>query len=133
MSKYWCIPPQIYKELDREFNFYFDPCPYPFVRDGIEAEWGKMNWVNPPFRKEDAVNGHGPTAFVRKAIEEQKKGKSSVLILPVVAMLNLLFEAKAEVRPMGRIRWIHAETGEAWKNPTNNALFILRGKKEVEI
>ncbi len=74
-------------------------------------------------------NGHGPTAFVRKALEEQKKGKTSVLILPVLSLLNMLFDAKAEIRPVGRVRWVHAETGEKWKQPSNCALFILRGKK----
>lgn len=79
----------------------------------------------------DAINGHGPTAFVRKAIQEQKKGKTSVLILPVLSLLNMLFEAKAEIRPVGRVKWIHAETGEQWKQPSNCALFILRGEKNA--
>ena len=128
-SEFWLIPKEIYKPLDREFKFDFDPCPYPYKRDGIDIEWGKVNWVNPPFRAKDAKNGHGPTAFVRKAIEEQKKGKTSVLILPVLSMLNMLFEAKAEVRSCGRVAWINAKTGEKWKAPSNCALFILRGKE----
>ncbi|KKN40006.1 hypothetical protein LCGC14_0737770 [marine sediment metagenome] len=128
-SKFWLIPKEIYEPLKKEFKFDFDPCPYPFFKDGIEAEWGKVNWINPPFRAKDAINGHGPTAFVRKAIEEQKKGKTSVLILPVLSLLNMLFDAKAEIRPVGRVKWIHAETGEKWKQPSNCALFILRGNK----
>ncbi len=127
-SKFWLIPPEIYEPLNKEFKFDFDPCPYPFVEDGIKAKWGKSNWVNPPFRAADAINGNGPTAFVRKALEEQKKGKTTVLILPVLSLLNMLFEAKAEIRPVGRVKWIHAETKEKWKNPSNCALFILRGK-----
>ncbi len=131
-SKFWCIPKEIYEPLDKEFKFDFDPCPYPFKKDGIEAEWGKSNWVNPPFRAADAINGNGPTAFVRKAIEEQKNGKTSVLILPVLSMLNMLFEAKAEIRSCGRVSWIHAETGEKWKSPSNCALFILKGKEKIK-
>ncbi len=127
-SKYWLIPKEIYEPLNKEFKFDFDPCPYPFKRDGIEIEWKKVNWINPPFRARDAINSHGPTAFVRKAIEEQKKGKTSVIILPVLSLLNMLFEAKAEIRSVGRVKWIHAETGEKWKRPSNCALFILRGK-----
>ena len=77
-SHSWLIPPELYEKWDNEFHFDFDPCPYvpnkEDVIDGIDLEWGKVNWVNPPFRKDDAVNGHGPTAFVRKAIEEKKKG-----------------------------------------------------------
>ena len=129
-SKFWIIPPEIYGPLNKEFGFDFDPCPYPFLEDGITKDWGKVNWVNPPFRRADAMNGHGPTAFVRKAIEEQKKGKTSVLILPVLSLLNMLFEAKAEIRSMGRVKWVHAKTGKIWKQPSNCALFILRGKKD---
>ena len=131
-SEFWLVPPEIYNPLDQEFKFDFDPCPYPFVKDGItEVEWGKVNWINPPFRAKDAKNGNGPTAFVRKAIEEQKKGKTSVLILPVLSLLNMLFEAKAEIRSVGRVKWINAKNGERWKAPSNCAVFILRGKKEV--
>ena len=126
-SRFWLVPPEIYEPLHKEFGFDFDPCPFPFLTDGIMARWGNVNWINPPFRARDAMNNHGPTAFVRKAIEEQKKGKTSVIILPVLSLLNMLFEAGAEVRSMGRVKWIHAETGERWKQPSNCALFILKG------
>ena len=128
-SKFWLIPPEIYKRLDAEFHFDFDPCPYPFVRDGIDIDWGGANWVNPPFRSKDAINGHGPTAFVRKAIEEQKKGKTSVIIVPVQSYVNMMFEAGAECRPAGRVRWLEADTGQPCKSPGTNSIFILRGKK----
>ncbi len=131
-SRFWLIPKDIYGPLNKEFKFDFDPCPYPFVRDGIDGiDWGKSNWVNPPFRTKDAINGHGPTAFVRKAIEEFKKGKTSVLILPVQSYVNLLLEAGAELRPCGRVKWIDAITGKPYPTPSNNALFILKPKKEV--
>jgi hypothetical protein len=129
-SKFWLIPKDIYEKLNAEFRFDFDPCPYPFVRDGIEIDWGQSNWVNPPFRSKDAINGHGPTAFVRKAIEENKKGKGSVIIAPVQSYVNMLLEAGAELRPVGRVRWLEADTGQPCKSPSTNALFILRGKKE---
>lgn len=128
-SRFWIIPKEIYEPLDKEFKFDFDPCPYPFVRDGIDIEWGNVNWVNPPFRAKDSINAHGPTAFVRKAIEEQKKGKTSVLILPVNSFINMLLEANAEMRPIGRVKWIDARTKEPMPNPSTNALFILRGLK----
>ena len=125
-SKFWLIPPEIYDPLNKEFKFDFDPCPYPFKRDGIGIDWGKSNWVNPPFRKIDSINGHGPTAFVRKAIEEFKKGKTSVIILPVQSYVNMLLEAGAELRPAGRVRWLDAITGKPYHAPGHNALFILR-------
>lgn len=128
-SRYWLVPPELYKKLDDEFHFDFDPCPYPFRRDGTEIEWGNVNWVNPPFRAKDAINDKGPTAFTRKAIEEYKKGKTSVLILPVQSYVNMLLEAGAEARPIGRVRWLEADTGQPCKAPSTNALFVLRGKK----
>jgi hypothetical protein len=129
-SRYWLIPQEIYKPLDAEFHFDFDPCPYPFVRDGIDIDWGQSNWVNPPFRSKDAMNGHGPTAFVRKAIDENVRGgKGSVLILPVQGYVNMLLAAGAEARAVGRVRWVNAITGKLDPNPSNNALFILRRKQ----
>ena len=127
-SRFWLVPPEIYEPLDQEFHFDFDPCPYPYEKDGIEIDWGQFNWVNPPFRRKDSINGHGPTAFVRKAIEEQKKGKTSVLILPVQSYVTMLLEAGVEIRPVGRVRWIDANTGNRSKTPSTNALFILKGK-----
>ena len=131
-SRFWLIPPEVYNPLAKEFDFDFDPCPYPYKRDGIDLDWGRVNWVNPPFRKKDAMNDHGPTAFVRKAIEEQKKGKTSVLILPVQSYVNLLLEAGAELRPAGRVKWIDAISGKRDPSPSNNALFILRPQNKFD-
>jgi hypothetical protein len=129
-SHSWLIPPDIYSTLDSEFHFDFDPCPYvpnkEDVIDGIDLEWGKVNWVNPPFRKDDAVNGHGPTAFVRKAIEEKKNGKTSVLILPVQSYVNMLLLENAELRPVGRVAWLNGKDPSVRFAPSTNALFILR-------
>ena len=128
IGQYWLTPPDLFKKLDDEFHFNFDPCPYPYQRDGCEIEWGTSNYVNPPFRKKDAMNGHGPTAFVRKAIEENKKGKQSVLIIPIQSYVNLLLEAGAEMRSMGRVKWIDGISGKACTGPSSVSLFILRGK-----
>jgi hypothetical protein len=64
---------------------------------------------------------------VRKAITEQKLGKSSVLVIPTRSYVNLLLEAGAELRSAGRVRWLDTETGEAWKSPVSITTFILRG------
>ena len=128
MNRYWLTPPDIYKKLDSEFNFDFDPCPCPRPEsyNSLEIPWGKSNYVNPPFRKHDGVNGLGPTAFVRKAIQEQKRGNSSVLLLPVQSYVMLLAQAGAEIRSAGRVRWLEAGTGQPCKNPSPICTFILK-------
>lgn len=121
---YWLTPPELYAKLDAEFHFDFDPCHYPSDFNGLTVAWGKMNYVNPPFRKKDG----SPTAFVRKAIEENKKGKGVVLTLPCQSYVNLLLEAGAECRSLGRVRWLSTLDGSPMKSPSPITAFILRPK-----
>lgn len=129
-SRYWLTPPSIFTKLNEEFRFDFDPCPCPRPEgyNSLIIEWGQSNYVNPPFRKHDGVDGQGPTAFVHKAIEENKKGKTVVLMLPVQSYVNLLLEAGAELRSMGRVKWLEADTKEPMKGPSPICCFILKGK-----
>lgn len=131
-KRYWLMPPDQYNALDEEFNFDFDPCPYPRPEafNGLEVAWGERNFVNPPFRRADGVNGAGPTAFVRKAIAEQQQGRTSVLVIPTQSYVNLLLEAGAELRSMGRIRWLEVESKEPTPSPSPITAFILRGKRD---
>lgn len=48
---YWLTPPDIMQKLQEEFNFNFDPCPFPKPNDfdGLRTEWGTRSYVNPPF------------------------------------------------------------------------------------
>jgi len=128
MARFWITPPELYKKLDDEFHFDFDPCPYPRSDDynSLNLPWGHMNYCNPPFRKKDG-NIHGPTAFVRKAIAEQAKGKSTVLLIPAQSYINLLLEAGAELRPAGRTRFLEVESREPLKSPSPTIIVILRG------
>ena len=126
-SRYWLTPPDLYAALDAEFRFDCDPCPCPLPEgyDGLKVPWGKRNYVNPPFRRKDGRTG-GPTAFVRKAIEEQQRGNTSVLLIPAQSYVNLLIEAGAELRSAGRVRWLEAETKEPMSNPSQILCAILR-------
>ena len=126
-ENHWLTPPNVFKKLDDEFHFNFDPCPYPKPEtyNGLDVEWGTSSYCNPPFHK---MNGIGPTAFMRKAIEENKKGKSVVLVAPTQSYVNLMLEAGAELRSMGRIRWLHTETKEPCKDPSPITAFVLKGR-----
>ena len=89
-----------------------------------------MNYVNPIFRRKDSDNQYGPTAFVRKAIEQQKKGRSSFLTIPTQSYVNLLLEAGAELRSLGRIKWLEVDTKEPMKSPSPITGFYLKGHKQ---
>ena len=127
-DRYWLTPPSIYLPLHQEFRFDFDPCPCPRPEgyDSLQDTWGRMNYVNPPFRPADGVNGKGPTAFVRKAIAEHKEGRGSVLLIPTQSYVNLLLEAGAEMRSMGRVKWLEASTGLPMTGPSPITAFVLR-------
>lgn len=77
---HWATPKEWYDNLDAEFHFDFDPCPLHHditLWDGLKVHWGRRNFVNPPYSRKLKE------AFILKAIEEQRKGNLSVLLLPV--------------------------------------------------
>ena len=125
---YWLTTPQLYKALDAEFHFDFDPCPYPRAEgyNSLVLPWGRSNYVNPPFCAADAPFG-GPSAFARKAAKEAEDGKTSVFVLSVPNAVGILLEAGAEVRFGGNVRWIDTETGEPCGVARKQAILVLRG------
>lgn len=112
---YWLTPPELYARLDAEFHFDFDPCPYPKPEgfDGLTCEWGQRNYVNPPFGSIiHQGKKKGPTAWVRKAIIEQRKGKLVVLVYPVDKWILMLVAgegATSRVRNLGDVKWHSTE------------------------
>lgn len=129
---YWLTPADLYATLQAEFAFDFDPCPFPLPEsfDGLTCDWGASNYVNPPFGSiiHDGKK-KGPTAWVRKAITESKKGKRVVLVYPVDKWILMLLEAGAEVRNLGDVKWLATEDGSAGKGTGRHiACFILEGK-----
>lgn len=86
---HWATPKELYKDLDKEFNFDFDPCPYQHdltAWNGLKISWGQRNFVNPPYSRKLK------NAFVGKAIQELKNGKLSVLLLPVSTSTKLFHD-----------------------------------------
>lgn len=130
---YWLTPPELYGRLDAEFSFDFDPCPCPLPKgfDGLTCEWGRSNYVNPPFGSIiHQGKKKGPTAWVRKAIEEWKKGKRVVLVYPVDKWVLMLMRAilgdHAHVRNLGDVRWLATEDRSTGKGTGRHiACFIL--------
>jgi len=128
----WLTPPELYRQLNDEFAFTFDPCPYPKPEgfDGLDAEWGESNYVNPPF----GVVLHegkkkGATAWARKCIEESKKGKKVVMAYPIDKWVLMLLEAGAKVRNLRDVKWIATEDGSVGPGTGRHiACFILDGE-----
>jgi hypothetical protein len=131
---YWLTPPELYRQLNDEFAFTFDPCPYPKPDnfDGLDAEWGESNYVNPPF----GVVLHkgkkkGATAWARKCIEESKKGKKVVMVYPIDKWVLMLLEAGAKVRNLRDVKWIATEDGSVGPGTGRHiACFVLDGEKQ---
>ncbi len=119
-------------ELHKEFNFDFDPCPYPKPEgfDGLRCEWGRRNYVNPPFGSYvDPIDGKkkGPTAWAKKCIEEYKKGKLVVLVYPIDKWVLMMLETiGASVRNLKDIHWCSIEDGSPGPGTGRHvAMFIL--------
>ena len=103
----YATPPELYAKLNLVHNFDFDPCPYneeEILIDGLKVEWGKSNFVNPPYTQKLKE------AFIIKAIDEQKKGNKSVFLIPVSTSTKLFHDhikpnAKEIIFLKGRIKF----------------------------
>ena len=130
----WQTPPELYDELNNEFGFDFDPCPLFAEFDGLNIKWGKRNFVNPPYSRKLK------DAFVIKAIEESKRGKLCVCLLPVSTSTILFHEHiqpnASEIRfSKGRVRFIGVNTfGEKVSNKAgmHDSMIVIFGKEKCQ-
>lgn len=70
----WNTPKSLYNQLNDEFCFDFDPCPENHKFDGLIIEWGRVNFVNPPYSQ--------LSAWLKKGYEEWQKGKTVIFLIP---------------------------------------------------
>ena len=131
----WKTPPYIYDPLDLEFDFNFDPCPHNHdlnLWDGLEIDWKERSFINPPYNKKDK------SVFIRKAIEESKKGKLCVMLIPVVTSSKIFHEEilpnATEIRYVkGRIKFLELIDGELVKPKSggrhDSMIVIFDGRK----
>ena len=132
----WKTPDYFYNELNNEFDFNFDPCPYQHDTNkwnGLEIEWKDRNFINPPYSR------ILKEAFVKKAIQESKKGKLCVMLLPVSTSTRLFHDFilpnKKEIRFIdGRIKFSGINTkGEYVNNKSgmhDSMIVIFDGNKK---
>lgn len=134
---YWLTPDKLMNELNERFNFNFDACPHPKLDnfDGLSCEWGESTYVNPPFGSiihkgigDKVHKKKGPTAWARKAIEENKKGKRVVMVYPIDKWVLMLIKAGARIENLGDVKWCSIEDGKPGKGTGRHiAMFILEG------
>jgi hypothetical protein len=85
----WATPRSFYNKLDARFNFDFDPCPFHNdidKFDGLNCEWGKRNFVNPPYSRKLKER------FVSMALEQSQDGKMSAILIPVSTSTRLFHD-----------------------------------------
>jgi site-specific DNA-methyltransferase (adenine-specific) len=123
----WETPKNLYEKLNKEFQFDFDPCPLFNEFDGLSIEWKQSNFINPPYSRKLKE------AFVLKAIEESKKGKSCVMLLPVSTSTKLfhhyiLPNAKDIRFVEKRIRFLGINTKGEYvtnKTPMHDSMIVI--------
>lgn len=118
----WKTPEVFYEKLNEEFNFDFDPCPPNPEFDGLEIEWGKRNFVNPPY-------GNVISKWLAKAVEEQEKGNTSVFLIPSrtdTKWWHTYVMQADEIRFIkGRLRF----QGAVYNAPFPSVVVVFKGKK----
>lgn len=77
-------PKELYDDLDKIYQFDFDPCPLHPTYNGLAIEWGERNFVNPPYS--NIVN------WIAKGIKEMEKGKLSVFLITARTNSKYWFE-----------------------------------------
>lgn len=73
-SIHWRTPESVFVELNEEFHFDCDPCPFG-GSGGLNKEWGYRNFVNPPY-------GRSIFKWLEKGIIEFRSRKLCVFLLP---------------------------------------------------
>lgn len=131
----YATPPALYNQLYEKYEFDFDPCPYcegDITVDGLTIEWGESNFVNPPYSR------RLKEAFVKKGIEESKKGKLCVFLIPVSTSTALFHDyikpnATSIEFVRGRIKFGKIDSSGNFYLPLNNRGKVQSGTKDSMI
>jgi len=123
----WATPKEVYDILNKEFEFDFDPCPLNYTIDGLTTNWGKSNFINPPYSRKLKEG------FIKKAFEESKNGKLCVMLLPVSTSTKIFHDIiypNAEIRFWrGRINFLaNGVQNEKYKSGQMDSMIVIFGK-----
>ena len=123
-SDHWATPKYLYDELNKEFNFNFDPCPLHSDFDGLSIEWGQSNFVNPPYNRIDKPK------FIQKAFDEWKKGKICILLIPASVSTKQFHEL---ILPYAGIRFVKGRIAFCGVNSKGEYTEKAKGKHDSMI
>jgi len=74
-SDHYYTSKDFYEQVNKEFNFDFDPCPLRHdieIWNGLEVDWNGNVYVNPPYSHIEV--------WLQKGIEEIKKGNANKVV-----------------------------------------------------
>lgn len=113
--------------LKAVFEDYFDPCTLSTGElrefDGLGSSWGAKTFVNPPYSD--------PMPWVKQAIEENKKGKTVVLLLKMDTSTKW-FAALQEAG--AHILWINGRMKHRTGKPaTFPSMLAILSKKGIDV
>lgn len=131
----WQTPKYIFDWFNKRFAFTHDvaasdtnhlaPLYFTQEQNSLIQDWGSSNWCNPPF---DNIQ-----AFIDKAIEESKKGKTTVMLLPsdtsVTWFYNGFNAASKVIFLKGRLAYHRADTGQKVSNNNKGSVFFIFSPK----
>lgn len=129
-SDTWETPPDLFRQIDREFGFTLDVCALPHNAkcnkyftpedDGLLQEWNGVCWMNPPY-------GRTIGKWMKKAYDASKNGATVVCLVPARTCSAWWhdYAMKGEVRFLrGRVRFV----GAPHSAPFPSAVVIFRGE-----
>ena len=118
----WKTPKELYKKLDAEFNFNYDPCPVDPDFDGLVVSWGSRSFVNPPYGREIQK-------WIKKGYEEHLKNKLVVFLIPSRTDTRYFHDY---IMKANEIRFIKGRLHFSEKGPAPFPSCIVVFKKKVE-
>lgn len=119
----WRTPRNLYNWLNKKFKFTFDPCPTFNFLNGLECEWGKVNFVNPPYNQNKE--------WLKKGYKEYLKGKTVVFLIPArpdtIYWHDYVMKSKEIWFVKGRLKFDDKQNGSA---PFPSCIIIFKNHNQ---
>jgi hypothetical protein len=129
--RFWLTPLGMWEDLRRVRPDITDVFPHP-PQEGYDAftvKWPDPSYANLPFKCADELHGRSLLDGVREAIRQNREFGTEIYVpVPSTDPINLLLQAGAIGRSLGRLPWLDVDTKEPCPNPGASALFVLRSR-----